>query len=202
MCKLAVESLKTAGFERTRCALDIATAKSAMMDQVPDLLLVDIHLGNEELDGLDFLKLARLEGYSGIAVIITSDMSAQQASRSASAGANDFLLKGKYLNFPGEVTRILKLYNRAPGQSSYAPDVVSKLGYFRSYGLTNTELQLVTAFCKDYGFPVLKELADDMNMPVGSLRKHFSNIYRKFRVKNLHQLIHRITVCMILAEMR
>lgn len=198
MCKLAADSLKNAGYTDLRFAMSLDIARSHMATRKPDLLLLDIHMGNDEMDGLDFLHQSRLDSYEGVAVVFSSDSSAEQAFRAVSAGANDFLLKGKFIDIPFEVSRLLRIYEfRRISDLRPSSEAISEIGFFRSYGLSTAEIDVLTEFCRMGRFPPFKELALELDMTPELVRRHFSNIYKKFKVDNTAQLVFRLTIGMV-----
>ena len=131
------------------------------------------------------------------APILAADFSAKQAFRAATLGANDFFIKGKYLDIGDEVSRILRLHFRHSDGSQKPANMITELGCFRSYGLTAEEAGILEQFCKDHRFPSFNILAKELNLPEEQLEEAIEIIYKKFRVDNLAQLTHRLTLCML-----
>lgn len=197
MLQAAEMRLNAAGFHNVRLAHDPREASSMVISRPPDLLLLDIHLGNDEVDGLAFLAKLREDGYKELAVVISADFSAKQAFRAATIGANDFLIKGKYLDIADEVSRILRLHFRHSDGSQKPMNMITELGCFRSYGLTADEAEILEQFVKEHRFPSFNILAKELNLPEDQLEDAMEIIYKKFRVDNLAQLTHRLTLCML-----
>src|SRR5579862_3116633 len=86
--------LEAAGFDRLTCLTDPRDVQAACMRQVPDLILLDLHMPN--LDGfavLDLLNpLITDEGYLPV-LVLTADITQQAKRRALAAGAMDFLTK-------------------------------------------------------------------------------------------------------------
>jgi len=184
--------LHTAGFSGVKTALDTETALSLIQRRRPEVLLIDIHFKGSKQDGLDFLTRIRADGFSGIAVVLSGDRSPEQFFRAARAGANDFLVKGPHVSVPAEIVRLLEGERGHIGKSARV-EAVSDLGYFRSFGLTPKEIEVLKEYAVD--FPRLTELAERIGQAKVQLRKVFSRIYKKTGIKNLGQLAHVISVC-------
>lgn len=182
--------LRTAGFYNIRCLSDADSAVETVMFLNPDLILVDIHLGNK-YDGLNLLQTLRTMSYRGLAVVVSGDSSREQCFRAAKAGANDFLLKRPHVKIADEVCRVLN-QARSPSEALRAASL-SELGYLRSFGLTRGEIEILEEFAKDYC--AQKIVADRLDKAPTQLRKAFGRIYKKLDIDSLGQLIHLLTIC-------
>jgi len=183
--------LVAAGYHRITCFGDgssLLNDRDRLLEA--DLLLLDIHLDNH-LDGLQVLKQARQIGYRGLAVVISGDSSMEQCFRAARSGANDFLLKRPTVNVAEEISTLLSRSQRE--EPTLSPNALSNLGYLRSFGLTDKEIEMLEAYATDYCSQ--QELALRLNKAEGHVRKTFSRIYRKLQVDGLSQLVHVLTSC-------
>lgn len=79
------------GFVLTAVVASIADAKQAMMEQHPDLILLDLFLPRE--NGMDFLKWIRAEGLSADVILITADKTSTMIQEALRYGAIDYLIK-------------------------------------------------------------------------------------------------------------
>lgn len=79
------------GFTLTAVAASITDAKQAMLEQHPDLILLDLFLPRE--NGMDFLKWIRLKGLSADVILITADKTSTMIQEALRYGAIDYLIK-------------------------------------------------------------------------------------------------------------
>ncbi|MDD5306863.1 MAG: response regulator [Deltaproteobacteria bacterium] len=184
-------SLVSYGFINVVLAETAAKAEPHIGPGVPDLLFVDIHLGGRE-DGLEFLRKARARGFDRLAAVISGDSSPSEFFRAAMGGANDFLVKGTRLDLGKEALRILSRGELDAG-GEFRPENVADLGYLRTIGLTERDIEILTEFAVD--FPRYKDLAHRMQQTEGHIRKTFSRICTTLGIENLPQLTHILTVC-------
>jgi putative two-component system response regulator len=85
--------LKTAGFEKTIVQTDSKLALGQICREVPDLILLDIHMPN--VSGMEILeKVRQREATAAIPVVfLTSSTDAELRVKALNLGANDFLNK-------------------------------------------------------------------------------------------------------------
>ncbi|MCP4674774.1 MAG: response regulator transcription factor, partial [Deltaproteobacteria bacterium] len=157
-----------------------------------EVALVDIHLGDNKTDGLDFIRKIRQECSDTIPVVLSGDRTQEQFFNAARVGAIDFFVKGPHVNIMREMQHLLE-GKRGAVVNRTRPEIVSDLGYLRTFGLTRREIAVLTDFARD--FPKLSDLADRLPQAKTQLRKVFSRIYTKLGIKNLNQLISILTVC-------
>ena len=98
---------------------DLATAQRRLVDETFDLVLLD--LGLPDSDGLETLREVRVAAPATPVVIFTGGSSNHSAAEAIEAGAQDYLVKGK---FSGELIRRVLKYaiesNRASSDRSEA----------------------------------------------------------------------------------
>ncbi len=188
--RAATKLLNKAGFVEVGTFTTYEALSERLSETQPSLLLVDIHLGFRKANGIAITSKIRKSGYDGILVVITGDSSSKLLFQAAMAGADDFLIKGPSLDFPGEIIRFLTEDEGGKGESSYY-DELKDLGFIRSTNLNEREIQLLTELCTD--FPPIKELARRLNKQEQSLRKDISRIYRKLGLDHYGQLAHLVT---------
>jgi len=182
--------LGTKGFQNVKCVQSAEEAIDAVQSLGPELVLIDIHLGQQN-DGLELLQSLRTLGFRGLAVVVSGDSSREQCFRAAKAGANDFLLKRPQVRIADEVERIFK--QAADSGQSLSAASLSDLGYLHSFDLTEREITLIEEFAKDY--PSHKVMAERLYAAPTQLRKAFTRIYKKLGIESSGQLIHVLTVC-------
>jgi len=199
--RAAQRLLIQSGFQRIDLASGFEDGLEAVRRGSPDLLVVDIHLAKDVLDGLHLIRRVRGGGYRGVAVAMSGDFSARQVSRAATVGADDFLVKGLYLDFRQEIVRILSVHYTATGVRRQ-PETITGLGYFRSFDLDSEEIELLQKFADGFRFPDLGELAVKTGRSLIELEQKFARISEKLGVTNLSQLTHRLTICMMFHQNR
>jgi len=191
--------LKKAGFTDVETCADVHSARDILFSKTPDLIIVDIHLGPLSGDGINFISEIRSEGYAGLAAVISADFSVNQVVRAVRAGADEYFVKNEMSKF---ISAILNLLEK--GRNVNLEDVafarLPKLGYFSSFGLSPKEIDLLMEFAKS--FSSFKEISEKTNISEGHIRKTFSNIYKKLKIDNIHQLSNIITICSFLGISR
>ena len=194
--KIVLNDLLDAGFSDAK----IASRKEASVAEIdgskPDLILIDVHLRGEVDSGVALLSALREDGFNGLIAVTTHDPSAEEFLEVVRAGANDYLVRGPKLNIVGEVVELLE-QTRWADRSSWHPDVIAKLGFFRTLGLTKREIEILVEYARD--FPRQRELAQRLGKAEAQLRKSFSQIYQKLSaplaVDNSAQLASLLTIC-------
>jgi DNA-binding NarL/FixJ family response regulator len=186
------KTLVNSGFKNVLTAVDIPTATKLIEAYQPSVALVDLDLGTRSQSGMDLVRQLGRHIDGPIPVVLSGDRSLEQFFRAARAGAIDFLVKGPHVDVPREVGRLINgKRGAAKGRSLH--EIVSDLGYLRSFGLTRGEIAVLVDFAK--GFPKLSDLAERRAQAPVQTRKTFSRIYEKLGIPDLHQLIRTLTVC-------
>jgi DNA-binding NarL/FixJ family response regulator len=190
--QLMRRTLGLGGFGEVLTAVDVPTALKMIETLRPVLVLVDLDLGSAAQSGIDLLRQLKPLPDGPIPVVLSGDKTPEQFFRAARAGAVDFLVKEPGVNISKEVRRLLD-GERGFTHPRTLPQIVSDLGYLRSFGLTRKEIHLLTEFAD--GFPRLSDLADREKQSPVQLRKCFSRIYSKLNIPDLHQLIRILMTC-------
>lgn len=186
------KTLTAAGYSNVLTAVDISTATQLIAAYPPSLVLIDLDLGENEKSGVELVKQLSAHSKGTIPVVLSGDRTQEQFFRAARAGAVDFLVKGPHVNVPKEVSRILG-GKRGAAQGRTLTEVISNLGYLRSFGLSIKEIEILTEFAS--GFPKLSDLAERREQAPIQLRKAFSRIYEKLDIPDIHQLVRTLTIC-------
>jgi DNA-binding NarL/FixJ family response regulator len=194
-CRFFLDSagklLKKRGHQNVTLCDSSRRSNDRLSDGEPDLLFVDIHLG-EPNDGLDYVQNLRTSGYRGFIAMCSVDFSLDAIDRSVWAGANDFFIKNNNLDFVEEVEALLERCHQ-PGEKMGLVKNLVITTFLRCIDLTQFEYKLLEAFFPD--LPQQKELSFILNRSEGFIRKSFSNIYRKFQVNGPAQLARMLTLC-------
>ena len=177
-----------------------ASSKAALSKQIessrPDLIV--LHDGmNIFWNGiLEFMSILRRREYRGIIIVVTDDPSADDLMNALCSGVDDYLYLGPKLDLRAEVERLLSEH-RHTLRNPWNPEAIDELGFFRSVGLNEQEINLLVEYARD--FPRRRELAVRIGKSEIYLRKCFSQIYTKLKsliaVDNQAQLAHLLTIC-------
>ncbi len=188
--------LSKSGFVNVYTAFNKNKARFLLENSHFKLILIDVSLDAHLRGGLDFVKDLRGNQYCSKVAISSSDPSPDLFFEALCAGADDYLVKGPNLDLGAEVTRLLKPSKRA-GSSSFRPENLGEIGFFRSQGITRLEMNILIIFAN--GFPRHHEIARQTGRTEAYIRKVFSRIYDKLgwpkAVNNAAKLSQLITIC-------
>lgn len=195
--RAAERALSDKNFRDIAVVRDGEGALDTIAKSHPNLVLIDVHLEGQDLDGIALLQKLRTQGYDKLLVILTVDRSPTLLFRAARAGANEFLVKNSRLDLGKEVERILDRHSN-DSRPARVPFTTFDQGYLRSFGLTTGEIVILEEYAN--GYPRYQELADRLGKSERQLRKTFSRICKKLTINNLPQLAHVLTVCTIMRD--
>lgn len=184
------------GFERVSTVETFDAAAMHLGENRCDLIFVGTDNSDNRERSLDFLASVRQHGYRGIICMLYDIPTLQHLFRAANLGADDILVKGKYLNVVHEASVQLGRTHYV-NSSVFRHDAAHKTGFFRSLGMTRGELDILVEFAN--GFPKQRELAERLDKSHAQLHKAFSRIYRKLddglEVNNPAKLSFLLTIC-------
>jgi ActR/RegA family two-component response regulator len=189
--------LEKGGFNHVLMTIDADTASTMVEMLSPRVVLIDIHLGEDKESGLEFVKFVHNSHHNSLPVVLSSDTSQEQFFNAARAGAVDFLVKGTHLKIDKEVKRLLQ-GERGATKERNRSEIISDLGYLRSYGLSKKEISVLIEYSVD--FPRISVLAERIGQRPAQLRKVFSRIYKKLELENTGQLAHILTICSLFEQ--
>ncbi len=187
---------KNIGEHTVISAINIECALKSISDGHPDIVLADIHLDDKGKNGVDFVLQARTNGYKGVICMLTGDSSPILLLQSALAGADDYIVKGPSCDLPSEVERLLE--NRDFGLHE---NPIADSAFLRSKGIRDSQADLLAKF-SSLGYPRLKELANQIDLPEHSLWKRLSRIRDKLDMDGMSQVTHLLTAISIFGEYR
>jgi len=174
------------GFD-TRFTVDAESAARAIASNPPDVVLLDVHLG--EANGLDRIDDLRASGLQGPVIVLSGDHSFEMAHRAAIAGADGYLLKGSEDVIP-ELLRCLERRSAPGGSPDPMPE--SARAYLGARGLSEWELVLVRELA--IGGVSEKEIARRTGRSETAVRKGFETIRKKMRASTQLDLSRMIGV--------
>ena len=161
--------------------------------EVPDILLMDLQM--PEMDGIEATTVVK-EKHPSVKVIILSVLDDEdKIFKAIQAGANGYLLKeGSSENLINGILEIMD------GGAPMSPSIANKaLKILREakfetpkqkedIELTNRETEVLEELC--HGF-YIKEIADNLFISAGTVRKHIENNYQKLEVHNKVEAVQK-----------
>ncbi len=157
-----------------------------------DIIIVDIGLPRASgIDAINFLKEKCPQLLFCMFTVYEDD---EKIFRSLQAGAKGYILKGaskeKILN------SIRELYQggspMTPSIARRIIDIFSEMGLNPSpvrLPLTNREIELLTLLSKGL---LYKEIGDQLNITIGTVKQHIHKIYDKLQVSNKTEAINKL----------
>lgn len=180
----------TPGFEVLGSFATAEEALRGLEKDAPDIVIMDIHLPG--INGIDCIRQAR-EKNPGIAfMMFTIYENSDTVFEALEAGATGYLLKN---SSPAKIAESLKeLYE---GGSPMNAEIAKKLvvrfqqqaSPLNEYHLTAKEQQVLQLISKGY---LYKEIADELNNTVNTIKQHIRHIYEKLHVQNKAEAISKI----------
>jgi DNA-binding response OmpR family regulator len=189
--------LKTSGFDSINIAINSREAWTKLVESKPDVILMDIDLGERSYDGLTVLSEMRGMGFRGLGVIVSGNDSLHHLYRALGAGADDYWCKGAYLNIVLEMVELLKRPKR-PLDGAWSSEDVAILGYFRTKGFTPSVRRVVVEYSRD--FPKYRILGHRLGRSPKQLRKVMADVQEQLGVEGQGQLASLLTVCGIMGK--
>jgi DNA-binding NarL/FixJ family response regulator len=177
-----------------RCVAAYGSAEEALekiMANVPDIILMDIHLpGISGIDCVKQLKPLLLTTQFMMCTVYEDD---ENVFDSLCAGATGYLLKNSP---PGRITdAIIDLYHGGSPMSSVIARKVIKA--FQPLTRQSTEIEILTKreremlelLAKGYRY---KEIADQLFISFETVRTHIHHIYEKLQVQSRTEAINKV----------
>lgn len=158
----------------------VASAKSALKKDVPDVLLVDLDLPDG--NGLELIQLVHKEGHDTAVMVISVFGDESHILKAIAAGASGYLLKDD------ESIQIeTAIIDLAAGGAPISPSIARHLmKHFRPEEqllekLTKREQQVLQKVAKGY---TSQEIAEMEGLSYHTVATHVKNIYRKLSVNS------------------
>jgi DNA-binding NarL/FixJ family response regulator len=169
-------------------AAEPEVAIRAIEADAPDMVLLDVHLGEE--NGLDYIDRFRAVGFFGPVIVLSGDASFETAHRAARAGADGYLVKYEIENLP----ELLRCLARPSGEKGAPSDPMPEaaVAYLATRGLSEWDLALVKELAIDRAPE--KEIARRTGRSETAVRKGFESIRRKLGAVNQPDLARMIGV--------
>jgi DNA-binding NarL/FixJ family response regulator len=160
------------------------------VDLNPDIVIMDIHLPG--MDGIECIKLMREKNPGIQFMMFTIYENSDIVFKALEAGATGYLLKN---SSPAKIIESLRELHQ--GGSPMNAEIAKKLvvrfqktsNAANEYHLTPKEQQVLELMAKGY---LYKEIADELNNTVNTIKQHIRNIYEKLHVQNKAEAISKV----------
>lgn len=157
-----------------------------------DLVFVDIALEEQEISGIDFVKIIRSRNQKLPICMITETNCADTLFNSLLAGANDCIWRQS--EKPTPMVLMQQTIDSLLRDNLKAKDSILRSSILKARGLCQSQLQLLSTFAAR-GFPDIYELADMTQISENALVKRFSRIEKLLGLKNRANLVQLLTIC-------
>ena len=180
----------TEGFKVLQSFSTAESALEKLFTLKPDIVIMDIHLPG--MTGIECIKQAREKSSTMQFMMFTIYENSDVVFQALEAGATGYLLKNSSASKIIESLRELH-QGGSPMNAEIAKKLVvrfQKTPFAQSeYHLTPKEQQVLELMAKGY---LYKEIADELNNTVNTIKQHIRNIYEKLHVQNKAEAINKI----------
>jgi DNA-binding NarL/FixJ family response regulator len=156
----------------------------------PNIVIMDINLPG--MSGIDCIRQAREKSPSIQFIMFTIYENSDMVFQALEAGATGYLLKN---STPSKIVESLReLYQGgSPMNAEIAKKLVVRFQKTpvaqNEYHLTPKEKVVLDLMSKGY---LYKEIADELNNTVNTIKQHIRNIYEKLHVQNKAEAINKV----------
>ena len=169
------------------------TAEDALLqlnNLKPDIVIMDINLPG--MSGIECIRQAREKNPAIQFMMFTIYENSDVVFQALEAGATGYLLKNSTPTKIIDSLRELHL-GGSPMNAEIAKKLVERFQKTpfskNEYHLTPKEQQVLDLMAKGY---LYKEIADELNNTVNTIKQHIRNIYEKLHVQNKAEAINKI----------
>lgn len=156
----------------------------------PDIVIMDIHLPG--MDGIECIRQVREKKPDIQFMMFTIYENSDTVFKALEAGATGYLLKN---SSPAKIMESLRELHL--GGSPMNAEIAKKLvlrfqknsAPVNEYHLTPKEQQVLELMAKGY---LYKEIADELNNTVNTIKQHIRHIYEKLHVQNKAEAISKV----------
>ncbi len=174
-------------FPEFKCVNTYASAEEALAGlpkDAPDIVLMDINLGENAMDGIECVRRLKKMLPQVQVVMLTVFEDSQKIFRTLAAGASGYLLKRQR---PEELVMAIKevVAGGAPMSTSIARIVVKSFLSPHAHDgkaeeLSEREQQVLEGLAQGL---VYKQIADQLNVSIHTVRNYIRRIYEKLHVR-------------------
>lgn len=156
----------------------------------PDIVIMDLHLGKNRMDGCECIFKLRLEAPGLKFLVLSSHVDETHVLEALKVGARAYLQKG---DIPGRLADTIRRFQA--GSPTMSPAIAQLI--MDHFNRSQEELRLIDQLTKRE-IEVLEELiegfsykmvADRLDIKLGTVRIHAHNIYQKLEVNCLAEAI-------------
>lgn len=190
ICELLADILETeSGFTCTAKYNTLDDALVGLSKSPPDVALIDLGLGTKS--GIDLIRALKQKLPQTQFLVITIFEENERVIESLKAGANGYILKGAS---PEEYVQAVKvlLAGGSPLSPPIARQLVNSFQQTRSSGsgeLTSREREIIDLLATG---KMYKQVADNLNVSIDTVRTHIRHIYEKLQVNNRTEALNRL----------
>lgn len=173
-------------FPEFRCTHCYATAREALAGlpkNPPDVVLMDINLGERATDGIECVRALKVLLPEILVLMLTVFEDTEKIFQALAAGASGYLLKRQR---PEELLAAIRevVAGGAPMSTSIARKVVKSFQSAPPPGtesteLSHRELEVLKAMAEGLAY---KQIADQLNVSIHTVRNYIRRIYEKLHV--------------------
>ncbi|HTQ27005.1 MAG TPA: response regulator transcription factor [Puia sp.] len=178
--------------ERFEMQASFATAEKAASELPswnPDIVIMDISLPG--MNGIECIRKVKADCPNTQFMMFTIYENDEKIFEALSAGASGYLLKKTPVS--KIVESLLELQQGgAPMSMQIARKVIDRMrGETSNYSdvLTSRENEVLQCLAKGW---LYKEIADKLNITIGTVRQHIHNIYDKLHVQNRTEALNKM----------
>ena len=156
----------------------------------PDIVIMDIHLPG--MNGIECIRQVRVLRPAVQFMMFTIYENSNTVFEALEAGATGYLLKN---STAGKIIDSLReLHNGgSPMNAEIAKKLVNRFqqqaSVMKDYHLTAKEQQVLNLMAKGY---LYKEIAEELNNTVNTIKQHIRHIYEKLHVQNKAEAINKV----------
>ncbi|SPE55310.1 Two component transcriptional regulator, LuxR family [Verrucomicrobia bacterium] len=175
-------------FPEFRCIKTYANAREALAGlpkDHPDVVLMDINLGDHTMDGIECVRRLKLLLPEVLVVMLTVFEDSEKIFRTLAAGASGYLLKRQR---PEELLAAIRevMAGGAPMSTTIARKVVESFQSAPPHGseaadLSPREAEVLDGLAQGLAY---KQIADQLNVSIHTVRNYIRRIYEKLHVRS------------------
>jgi two-component system nitrate/nitrite response regulator NarL len=167
-------------------ASNISEGEKIILDENPDIVLIDINLGNRE-NGIELVRISRKIKSKSRFAILSSFISQNDYEQAERLGVKGFILKDALAE---DIIYAINLISR--GKKYYSPAILEMFRepmFKDDLKLTKREMEVLKKVMIGKSN---QSIAEELFISRNTVKKHMSSIFSKFEIKNRTELIYFI----------